>query len=143
MKRILLIWWPVAAWMVVIFLFSSSSDPYRAMPRSWKEPRAQVSLDGRKTEYVSLAEDLGRNGHVLEYTLLGFLMARSLRLMTVSRHTAALVALSTALCFFYGLSDEIHQVFIPSRAFQLTDLLLDSIGALVGSLIASWVFKRK
>ena len=129
--------------MVIIFLFSSASDPYQLFPHSWKEPRAQVNKSKKVTEYVSLTEELGRNGHVLEYTLLGALIVRSIWLMTGPRQVLATVTISTSLCFFYGLSDEIHQLFIPSRAFQLSDLVLDCIGALVGSLIASLIFKKR
>ncbi len=32
----------------------------------------------------------------------------------------------------YAASDEIHQIFIPGRAFQVTDIAVDSAGALLG-----------
>ena len=37
----------------------------------------------------------------------------------------------------YGLSDEIHQIFVPGRQFCIYDLLADAIGAIMGVLIAS------
>ena len=30
------------------------------------------------------------------------------------------------------MTDEIHQIFVPGRAFQVTDILVDSAGALLG-----------
>ncbi len=32
----------------------------------------------------------------------------------------------------YAVTDEIHQIFVPQRAFQLSDILVDSTGALIG-----------
>lgn len=39
---------------------------------------------------------------------------------------------SLLFCVFYSLSDEIHQLFISGRAFELLDLTLDFIGSLFG-----------
>lgn len=36
---------------------------------------------------------------------------------------------------FYGLTDEIHQIFVPSRSFDIFDLLADTAGALAVQLI--------
>lgn len=35
----------------------------------------------------------------------------------------------------YSVTDEIHQFFVPGRAAQVTDVLLDSAGVLCGTLI--------
>lgn len=39
------------------------------------------------------------------------------------------VLLTVCFCFFYGLSDEFHQSFIPGRSPSLADILADSAGA--------------
>lgn len=38
----------------------------------------------------------------------------------------------------YALSDEIHQIFVPGRTFQLEDLALDLLGALAGL----WLYQK-
>ena len=38
-------------------------------------------------------------------------------------------------CIIYAISDEVHQLFIDARAFKLTDILIDSLGACVAALI--------
>ena len=47
--------------------------------------------------------------------------------------------------FFYAVSDEIHQIFVPGRAFQFTDVLLDLSGISLAVLFFSLIFylKRK
>ena len=47
-----------------------------------------------------------------------------------------------ALATGYAAGDEIHQVFVPGRAFMVTDILIDSGGILVGVLLAALIFKR-
>jgi len=42
---------------------------------------------------------------------------------------------------FYAITDEFHQIFVPGRAFQLTDILIDSTGALIG-VIASLILLK-
>ena len=39
------------------------------------------------------------------------------------------------ISFIYSISDEIHQIFIPGRAGQVRDVLIDSSGALLAILI--------
>lgn len=39
---------------------------------------------------------------------------------------------SLLFCSLYALSDEIHQLFVSGRAFELIDLTLDFIGSLIG-----------
>ena len=44
-------------------------------------------------------------------------------------------AYSFLISFVYSISDEIHQIFIPGRAGQIRDVLIDSSGALLAILI--------
>ena len=39
------------------------------------------------------------------------------------------------LCIVYAISDEIHQLFVPGRSCQITDILIDSMGAILGILM--------
>jgi len=46
-------------------------------------------------------------------------------------------AISTVL---YGLSDEIHQYFVPERSADLLDWLADTVGAAVGAVVYQRLF---
>ncbi|HEX9058870.1 MAG TPA: VanZ family protein [Clostridia bacterium] len=48
-------------------------------------------------------------------------------------------------CVAYGLSDEIHQLFVPGRCFQLIDLGMDAIGSLaaIALVMLLYIIKRK
>ncbi len=44
----------------------------------------------------------------------------------------------------YGLSDEIHQAFVPNRTFALSDVTADALGVIVAQLAArTWVRARR
>lgn len=52
------------------------------------------------------------------------------------------IVLAWALATFYAATDEVHQIFVPGRAGMVTDVLLDSAGALTGVLICWLLFFR-
>ena len=41
-------------------------------------------------------------------------------------------------CVIYGLSDEVHQLFVVGRYFEVSDLIADAVGSLAGLLAAKW-----
>lgn len=52
----------------------------------------------------------------------------------ITNGAAGMKTAATALiiCVIYGLTDEIHQIFVPGRAFQVSDLVMDSVGSIIG-----------
>ena len=46
------------------------------------------------------------------------------------------------LAWAYGLFDELHQAFVPTRTFQKTDLFLDGLGSFLGSWGLFWMRGR-
>ncbi|MFZ1841932.1 MAG: VanZ family protein [Nitrospira sp.] len=48
----------------------------------------------------------------------------------MARHA---VVVAVAGCALYGLSDEIHQLFVPLRQGDPLDLVADSVGAALGA----------
>ncbi len=71
--------------------------------------------------------------HFSEYMLLSFLFAANLIFYSVGKIKKAL--LSLAGCFIFSLFDEIHQMFVPGRTFQLIDLFFDFLGSLTGLIL--------
>ncbi|MFQ5875401.1 MAG: VanZ family protein [Dehalococcoidia bacterium] len=62
--------------------------------------------------------------HALGYALLSFLLAWALGL---EKRTGALIAI--ALASFYGVTDEVHQAFVPGREASAWDWFADTVGA--------------
>ena len=68
--------------------------------------------------------------HFTVYLLLGIFVFQLVRTPKLIRVADILTAL--LICGAYAASDEIHQFFTPGRAMRLTDILIDSSGALCG-----------
>ncbi len=48
---------------------------------------------------------------------------------------------SLIFCILYAITDEIHQLFVPGRGTEVTDVLIDGIGALIGIGLYKFIFK--
>jgi VanZ family protein len=102
------LWLPALLYMVIIFHFSSESDP---MP----EIRTHV--------WDKLL-------HCTEYGGLAFLVCRALVGEGLVRTTA--FAGAVLIVSLYGASDEWHQAYVPNRSSDVQDWVADSIGGGVG-----------
>lgn len=74
--------------------------------------------------------------HAAVYAVLGFLLARSLfadRVLTWKR-----ALLVTGLVIAYGMTDELHQSFVPGRQMSAWDVLADGLGGLLATLVMRW-----
>jgi VanZ family protein len=110
--RLLWLWAPVVFQMVLIFGISSLSDP--------------GLLPGDISD---------KSGHFLGYALLGGLMMRALadgRAVGVTWRTFMIAAVLSAL---YGVTDELHQRFVPGRTPDIMDVAADAIGACGGAAL--------
>jgi VanZ family protein len=70
--------------------------------------------------------------HVVEYSILGFLLFNASKNFN----------LSFLIGSFYGLSDEIHQIFVPLRMFSVLDWVSDVIGVILGIILFSYLKKK-
>ena len=107
--------------------------------------------DMSAADQLALAKNINhpvrKLAHFMEYLVLGILAVNALRLhVGSSEHnpkdgTAAfsqnllIPALSWVFCILYATSDEFHQLFVPGRAGLVTDVCIDSAGALLGILL--------
>jgi hypothetical protein len=105
-------WAPVGAWMCVIFAGSSLSGS-------------------------SIPGGYSYQGHFAEYAVLGALVMAALRLRP-RRLTWMLVAVGA--CSVYGITDEVHQAFVPGRTPDVLDWAMDTVGAIAGVAgVALWL----
>ena len=69
--------------------------------------------------------------HFIEFGALGFFMNNAFFAFKEKGY----ILLPVTLSFLYCVSDEVHQLFIPGRAFQISDLLVDFIGVFAGVIL--------
>ena len=93
--------------------------------------------------------DLRKYAHMFEFACLGassFLLFIEAFWLQKGRGPVGSAALAAVgFCALYAASDEWHQRFVPGRSGQLSDLLVDTGGALFGILLLlvwKWLFRR-
>jgi VanZ family protein len=72
--------------------------------------------------------------HVAAYALLTLLLGWALS-GRGARPTPRTIGLSALLAVLYGVTDEWHQTFVPSRTGRVEDLVWDGLGALLGAML--------
>ena len=111
--RTAVVWWFVTiGYMGIIFYLSSLQDI----------DTSQFPVNFDKVVHTGI------------YIPLSFMLYLSLRKSGIKRYvfiTAFIIAV------IYGISDEIHQSFVPGRDAAIGDVLADTFGAFLGSLAAS------
>jgi VanZ family protein len=112
-------WGPVCAYAGGIFYLSSLSHP-----------EDHLLFVSRFSDKVL---------HAAEYAVLGALCFRALYgTVSVSwRQWATLLAI--VLASVYGISDEVHQSFVPFRNSHVLDWVADTVGAALGVVTMRWV----
>jgi VanZ family protein len=90
---------------------------------------------------LTLHDFIRKCAHVVEYFVFGVLLFRAIKAPRQGWQLrwAFLAVLIAAL---YASSDEIHQIFVPSRGASVWDALLDTSGASVAQL-AAWIVNRR
>lgn len=101
-------WVASVLWMAAIFGFSSL--PGSAVPGG-----------------------LGSYAHFGVYAVLGALLFVAFSHETAHGRAVAYAVLTASL---YGVTDEIHQAFVPERVPDVADWGMDTLGALAGALVA-------
>lgn len=136
-------------WMIVIFSFSSA-DANKSTGTSDKVITTMIEIKDKITDQetpVSEKEIIVKNSsfyvrkiaHISEYLILGLLMFNTLKQFNILNIYYAII-----LCVLYSCTDEFHQLFINGRSGSFRDVLIDTIGILLGTyLYKILVIKKK
>lgn len=87
-----------------------------------------------KTEKV-----IRKIAHFTIYAIVGFLLMSFMNTFSLSEKDNIRISLGFGI--LYATSDEVHQLFVPGRSGQITDVILDTTGVLLGILLAIAVVK--
>lgn len=129
-------WLPPVAWMAVIFLLSTDTGSAEHT-RSFLLPLFRLVGPAAAPEQLEALHGLTRKAaHLTEY---GVLAALWFRALTTGRGWPASVSAWAALAISVGWAvlDEAHQSWVASRTASLSDAGIDTVGALVASLVAA------
>lgn len=108
-------WAPVVAYAALIFYGSAQSHPEQDLP-----------------SFFNLFSD--KILHAIEYAVLGGLCYRAFRWGTNDSWAQQAVLLALLAASLYGISDEVHQLFVPFRESSWQDWVADTIGGAMGAV---------
>ena len=80
--------------------------------------------------------------HAGVYALLGLLLLTA-QPRPAQGYSWKQVSISVLIASLYGLSDEIHQHFVPGRNSDVLDWIADSVGALIAVSLLAWVDRKR
>jgi len=119
MKKVFSLWLPVGFWMGVMFYLSSIPNLRVSQSSFWDEILRSVA-------------------HFILYGVGYFLFFRAInydKKNLPAGKTGKNFLLPLFLTFVCGVFDEIHQSLVPTRSFQIKDLIVDFSGAFLGKVI--------
>lgn len=124
-------------WMIIIFAFSSaeadkSTNSSDQVINTFIEIKDKIT-DNKTSDYDkeiitdNLTYIVRKTAHVTEYLILAILMYNALYNFNINN-----IKLAFLLSVIYSCTDEFHQLFVPGRTGRLVDVLIDSIGIIIG-----------
>ncbi len=132
-------------WMIVIFSFSSA-DANKSTSTSDKVITTMIEIKDKITNNETPNNEkeiivknssfyIRKIAHITEYLILGFLMFNLLKQYSVTN-----IYYAIGLSILYSCTDEFHQLFISGRSGSIRDILIDSIGILIGTYLYKLLF---
>ena len=109
-KRFLLYWLPLILYCLLIFIQSANPSP----------------------EQIPSFRFADKLLHFTAYAFMGVLFYRAYQTLKLKDNLRMLMLLSAVSASLYGISDEIHQYFVPFRQAEVADVIADTIGAFSG-----------
>lgn len=107
-------WLLVFLWAGLIFYLSNQPDLKSSLPVLW--------------DFI-----LRKLAHMAEYAILCFLIFKALRGHNLDVKKSLILAVIFSI--LYAISDEYHQTFIFGRQGRTVDVLIDSFGVIVFSIL--------
>lgn len=138
-KNIVLIisWIAIILWMGIIFYYSD-----QVAESSDETSLGVVEIVNEVVEIVApeMELDIDKSNHIVRklahfsvYLILALLVLNALYRSDFRGYRVYKVTL--VICILYALSDEMHQFFVNGRSMQISDVLIDSSGSIVGIII--------
>ncbi|MBD3288396.1 teicoplanin resistance protein VanZ [candidate division KSB1 bacterium] len=119
-KRFLKFQFPALLWALAIFVQSS-------IP-SLSPPSIGIS-----------AED--KIAHAIVFAILGYLITRAFYFSENDSLRRNAVILGIIIGLLYGISDEVHQMFVPGRYPEVWDVVADFTGVLLAQVVFRFIKK--
>ena len=116
-------WFPPVALMSLIFYYSSKQN---------------ISV----SESTTIDFLVFKSIHIAEYAVLTFLFFRAYALTFTKWQSRKVILFAAVSALLYGIVDEVHQTFVPTRTGQLSDVFIDLIGISIMVMYTDYYSKQ-
>ncbi len=140
--------WAATLTVMIVIFFHSAQTAELSSAASGSVAEKVLSLFSSgfseldESEKINIIENsqhiVRKSAHFLVYMTLCACCFTALSTYNIKKKTVFLSAVGISV--FYAMTDEIHQLFVEGRAGRISDVLLDSVGAVTGALIGGLVF---
>ena len=117
----------VILWMVFIFVMSSFTAGESAKQSGRIVRFIATILNTNNLRLIS--HIIRKTAHFIEYFILGLFVSNMFNKYN------KLIYFGIIVCTIYAISDELHQLLVPGRSCQIGDILIDSMGAILGVIL--------
>lgn len=124
----------VILWMIFIFVMSSFDATSSSNQSNFIVDIITSIINIKDIELLSLI--IRKLAHFIEYFILGILVINF-----ITRYDKKII-IAILLCIIYATSDEIHQIFVPGRSCQIIDIMIDSLGSIMGIYLYKLITKK-
>lgn len=133
-------WLVPLAWMSLIFVGSADAKSYEHSSRLI-EPLLRWLFPHMSEDHVHVIHHIFRKcAHLTEYAVLALFLWRAMRKPVRNDPRPwswREAAIAVAIVFAYASTDEFHQRFVPTRTPLVSDVFIDTGGAVIG-MFALW-----
>ena len=154
--KLILKWILVITWMIVIFLFSSmtGTDSNLKSKKTIDKALTEIAVVSNNLKITNVNPESKKKVNIIEklnkplrkcmhasiYCVLSVLFLNALR---ETKKLNIWYFIAIILCFIYACTDEYHQTFVNGRTGQFKDVLVDTSGAIFGSIMFFVFYKLK
>lgn len=125
-------WIPVLLWMGLIFYLSAQpagpSSELSSTVMDWMLQFVEGRLMVDESVFHVLIRKAAHMGAYFVLAVLTMIALRTPRIVSVWRQAGV----SLIICVLYATSDEVHQLFVPGRSGEVRDVMIDTVGAVLG-----------
>ena len=148
-NKIVISWILVILWMITIFYLSSMNSEVsntkskttinKVVTTTIETTNKDISQDKVNSIVNILNKPLRKCMHSIVFFILVVLLINAFYNTNIRNYKA--YVFSIIISFIYACTDEYHQLFVLGRTGQFTDVLIDTIGVLLGCLVFYGVYR--
>lgn len=127
----------IVVWLIVIFTMSAmpatvSNSQSRGIVNKVVSTKNNEDVETKTSD--NLNKIVRKFAHNFEYLILAILILNYIR-VTKGLTSRKDYLIAIIIAFLYACTDEYHQTFVDGRTGQFIDVLIDTLGASIGSLL--------